>query len=211
MIIAISALSPTLDSDLDPRFGRCSCLLFIDTETLEFVSHRNPNINLGGGAGIQTAQMVAEKGAQCVLTGNCGPNAYQALTAAGIRLIVGCSGKVIDIVHRFNEGAYKVSQEPNVIDHYGEDNSSSGMVRNSFGQTPSFQSGRGMGRGMGMGRGGRGRGMGFTNRIMPQETKVSTSQTKKSASIAQLQSQVEVLSEQMKLIIEQIKELESKE
>lgn len=82
MKIAVTAADASLESPLDPRFGRCPYLLIVNTDDLSFETLENPNIGRDSGAGIQTAQLVAGRGAQVLLTGNCGPNAYQTLAAA---------------------------------------------------------------------------------------------------------------------------------
>jgi len=163
MNIAITATEPSLDARVDPRFGRCQCFLIVDTETLKFEAVQNPNLMLGGGAGIQSAQLMAEKGVQFILTGNCGPNAYQTLSAAGIGVIVGCSGVVGDVIEQFKAGQLSAAGEPNVAGKFGIAGAPSPAGDTSAGlqQSPMTPGGIGMGRSMGggMGRGG-GRGMG---------------------------------------------------
>ena len=119
MRIAITASGPTLDADLDPRFGRCAYFLIVDTDTLDFEAVENPNVALGGGAGIQSAQLIAAKDVKFVLTGNCGPNAHATLSAASIEVIPGCSGAVRDAVERFKAGQFNAASEPNVARHSG--------------------------------------------------------------------------------------------
>ena len=86
MKIAVTAERPSLDANLDPRFGRCAYFLIVDTDDYSFQAIENPSIALGGGAGIQSAQMIADQGVQAVITGNCGPNAHKVLSAAGLRI-----------------------------------------------------------------------------------------------------------------------------
>jgi predicted Fe-Mo cluster-binding NifX family protein len=104
MKIAVSATAPHLDADVDPRFGRCAYLLIIDTETMEFEAVENPAVSAPGGAGIQAAQVVAGRGTKAVITGNCGPNAFQVLSAAGVPMFVGASGSVRDVVEAYRKG-----------------------------------------------------------------------------------------------------------
>ncbi len=138
MKIAISAAAPGLDAEVEPRFGRCRYFVIVDPESMEFETLENSSAMAAGGAGISTAQTIAEKGAGVVLTGNCGPNAYQALSAAGIHVVTGVSGKIKDAVEAYNAGRLQPSSQPSVGSHYGT----------------------GMGRGMGGGRGqSMGRGM----------------------------------------------------
>ena len=119
MKIAISATGPSLDAEVDPRFGRCQYIIVADTDTMEFDATENSNIMAGGGAGISTAQTVASLGAQVVLTGNCGPNAYQTLSAAGIQVITGVSGSVKDAIEGFKAGKFKAISGPSTGAHSG--------------------------------------------------------------------------------------------
>ena len=61
MMIAVTASGPTLDSRVEARFGRCPSFLIIDTETMALEAIENPNVSLGGGAGPQSAQMMADR------------------------------------------------------------------------------------------------------------------------------------------------------
>jgi predicted Fe-Mo cluster-binding NifX family protein/NAD-dependent dihydropyrimidine dehydrogenase PreA subunit len=141
---------------VEARFGRCAYFIMIDTETMQFVGIENPNIALGSGAGIQSAQLMAERGVQAVLTGNCGPNAFQTFGAAGIQVVVGVSGIVKDAVARFKAGAFSSATTSNVASHFGMGTGAEAQTTNTMGM------GGGMGRGMGGGGGrGMGRGMGM--------------------------------------------------
>jgi predicted Fe-Mo cluster-binding NifX family protein len=119
MRTAISATGANLDDTVDPRFGRCQYFVMVDSDTMEFEGVENANMMAGGGAGIATAQMIANEGAQVVLTGNCGPNAYETLSAAGIQVITGVSGTVLEVVEGFKSGKYKATDEANVETHFG--------------------------------------------------------------------------------------------
>jgi len=162
MKIAISATGPTLDAEVDPRFGRCQYFIIADPDTMEFESLENTSAMAGGGAGISTAQTIAGKGAQTVLTGNCGPNAFQVLSAAGIQVITGVSGKVKDAIQAYKSGGFQSSSQPNVGDHFGMGAGGGADTGTGTGFGIGGGMGGGMGRGMGggMGRGG-GRGMGI--------------------------------------------------
>jgi predicted Fe-Mo cluster-binding NifX family protein len=142
MKVAVSSTGKNLDSVIDPRFGRCSWFVIVETDDMSFEAFSNESVALGGGAGIQSAQFIVSKGATAVLTGNCGPNAMSALSAAGVKVILGQAETVREAVERFKRGELPSASEANVSSHYG-------MGGN-----------RGMGRGMGMGGGG-GRGMGM--------------------------------------------------
>ena len=119
MKIAVTSTGPTLDDPVEARFGRCPYFLIIEPDTLELEPIPNPNISLGGGAGIQSAQLMASKGVSVVLTGNCGPNAFRVLTAAGIKVITGVSGIVEKAVEHYRSGKYTSAGMPSVSDHFG--------------------------------------------------------------------------------------------
>ena len=119
MKIAISSMGTDLNAQVDPRFGRCQYFIITDPDTMEFEALANQNATSGGGAGIATAQFVAGKGAGTVLTGNCGPNAFNVLEAAGIKVMTGVSGTVHDAVEGYKSGKYQANSQASVAPHSG--------------------------------------------------------------------------------------------
>lgn len=119
MRLAISSNGPDLESAVDPRFGRCAYLTLVETETMEFEAFSNPNISAGGGAGIGTAQMVVDRGAEAVLTGNIGPNAFEVLNQAGIAVYTGVAGTVRQAVEDFKAGKMTTTSAPTAAGHFG--------------------------------------------------------------------------------------------
>ena len=119
MKIAISSTGQNLDASVDARFGRCQYFIIIEPETMEFEAIPNPSITATHGAGIQTSQLIASKGATVVLTGNCGPNAFQTLSAAGIQVIVGVTGTVKDAIEKYKKGELQPSSQASVPGHFG--------------------------------------------------------------------------------------------
>jgi len=119
MKICISSTDKNLDADVDPRFGRCQFFLIIDTDTMNFDSISNEGIMASGGAGIKAAQTVAKTGANIVITGNIGPNAFQTLQAAGIKVITGVNGHIKNIIEKFKNGELKETNIPTVRSHFG--------------------------------------------------------------------------------------------
>ena len=180
MRIAVSASGPSLDAEVDPRFGRCQYFIIVDPQTLEFEALENSGAAAAGGAGIATAQMIANKGAQVVLTGNTGPNAYQTLAAAGIQVISGVSGTVKDAIQGYKAGKFQSSSQPNVPGHFGM--------------------GGGAGGGMGPGRGA---GMTPPPAAPPQPP--SSGQE-----LEALKAQSQILAQQLSDIQRRIEELEKK-
>jgi predicted Fe-Mo cluster-binding NifX family protein len=131
MKIAISSTGKTSESMIDPRFGRCQYFIYADTETLGFETVDNPGLTVSEGAGIATAQAIANRGVEAVLTGSCGPNAYQVLNAAGIKVVTGVAGKIKDAIEGYKLGKFETSSQPNVPGHLGQQ---SGTVNKGRGQ-----------------------------------------------------------------------------
>ena len=120
MKIAVSASDNSLDAAVDPRFGRCAYLLIIDSQTSEIVGGgRNEFAAAGGGAGTQTAQGAIREGAEAVLTGNIGPNAYNVLRAGKIKVYAGVSGSVRDAIVRLNKGELRETPSSTAPPHSG--------------------------------------------------------------------------------------------
>lgn len=131
MKICVSAVANSLDAQLDPRFGRCPYFVIVDLESMQFEAIPNNASGAMGGAGIQAAQTIAGKGVTVLITGNVGPNAFQALSAAGIKIATGAFGTVRESVEKFKRGELRETGAPTVGGHFG----------------------MGMGRGRGRGRG----------------------------------------------------------
>ena len=119
MKIAVTAKGKTLDDAVDPRFGRCAFFVVVDTETMDTEALDNAAAGLGGGAGIQSAQLMADRDVEVVLTGNCGPNAHRTLQAADIQVVVGVSGSVGEAVEAYRSGELSAAESPNVQSHFG--------------------------------------------------------------------------------------------
>jgi len=121
MKIAVTSTGRTLDSQVDPRFGRAACFIIIDTETMDFNVVENESAAAAGGAGISSAKVVIDAGAEAVLTGNCGPNAERTLSTADIKLYTGATGTVAEAVELFKDGKLTEATGPNVEPHFGMD------------------------------------------------------------------------------------------
>jgi predicted Fe-Mo cluster-binding NifX family protein len=119
MNIAISATGSTLEAQVDPRFGRCSYFIIADADTMSFEAFPNTAADAMGGAGIQAAQKIANKGVKVLITGNVGPNAFQTLSAAGIEVVVGASGTVKEAIEKYSKGELNKTGSPTVQGHHG--------------------------------------------------------------------------------------------
>lgn len=119
MKVVITAGGKDLSSPVDQRFGRAQYLLLVDTETGEFEAHDNKlNMRSAQGAGIQTARNVAELGAEAVITGNVGPNAFKTLSSVNVRIFLVKSGTALEAVNRFKADELDEQTEANVEGHW---------------------------------------------------------------------------------------------
>ncbi|RJR25136.1 MAG: dinitrogenase iron-molybdenum cofactor biosynthesis protein [Desulfobacteraceae bacterium] len=115
MKIAVSATGKDLEAEVDPRFGRARHIVIVDSQTLSFeIIDNSQNLNALKGAGIQTASAVAGSGAEVLLTGHCGPNAFKVLKAAGILVANNAMGTVREAVASYLAGKLPVADEPDV-------------------------------------------------------------------------------------------------
>ena len=160
MKIAVSTSGTTLDSEVEPRFGRCAGFILFDTETRNFQYLDNSaQQNLSQGAGIQAAQMIVEAGAEVLITGQVGPKAAQVLDRTGIRIHACTGGTVQEALQAL---------EQNKLKQFGLDDAARVVPDKTYGQGMGGGGrGRGPGQGgRGMGGGGRGRGPGQGGRGM---------------------------------------------
>ena len=117
--VAFTTSGQTLDAPLDSRFGRALRFLSYDTETDTFeIIDNQQNFDAPQGAGIQSAQAIASLGAKCLVTGHCGPKAFRALSAAGIKIYNTNAATVAEALRQFNNGELQEAQAPDVQGHW---------------------------------------------------------------------------------------------
>jgi len=147
MKVAITTGKGGVDDVVSQVFGRSQTVTVVDVDesskSIRGTSVlQNPGANLGGGAGIETANFIVSQGVNAVISGNYGVNSSGILAQAGIRMYIG-SGVVNNAIVDMLSG--KLQQYQSTV------------------QAPTgYPAGRGAGYGRGMGRGrGYGRGAGF--------------------------------------------------
>ena len=119
MKIAITSQGKDLESEIDPRFGRAAYILIVDSEKNGVdVIDNSENINTFKGAGIQAAALLSKIGAEVLMTGYCGPNAFKTLQAAGIKVVSDVAGKVKDALDAFAEGELTITESANAEAHW---------------------------------------------------------------------------------------------
>jgi predicted Fe-Mo cluster-binding NifX family protein len=104
MIICVSSEKKDLDSLVSCRFGRSRYFLFFDTKKeglLKLVKNKADGYKRG--AGISAAQQVADGKASVVITGQTGPNAYNALSSFGIKIYDGSGISINEAVLKFKK------------------------------------------------------------------------------------------------------------
>jgi len=106
MRVAVSATNRTIESNVSDVFGRCPYFIIAEikdkkiekTEAIE-----NEGIHQTSGAGISTAQLIAEKDVSAVITRNIGPRALDVLEQFDIKIYSG-EGTVKDALQAFIDG-----------------------------------------------------------------------------------------------------------
>jgi len=119
MKIAISSQGKDRESNVDPRFGRAKYFIIYDTETdsLDVIDNIQ-NLQAAQGAGIQSAQNVANHKVEMVISGNLGPKAFTTLNAAGIKIALWSQGTVGDAIALANDGKLQFTDGANVQGHW---------------------------------------------------------------------------------------------
>lgn len=112
MIIAITSTGETLESQLDPRFGRAPKFIIYDTVEDSFkVIDNSINLSIAQGAGIQSAKNIVESGATVLIAGHCGPKAYKALKESSIEMYKSEEISIKEIIELYKAGKLELMQE----------------------------------------------------------------------------------------------------
>jgi len=225
MKIVVTSTGADLDAPTSPVFGRCQAYVFIDTESMQVEAMENPAIGSASGAGIRAAQFVIEQGAQAVVTGNVGPNAFNIFQSAGLTIYPFSGGTVRQAAEAFRTGQLQSIADATAQAGQG--------LSPGIGAGAGVQPGVGMGRGMGMGRGrrmgrGRGRGMmpgmgartqpGFstvhpaydqgTGTAAPSQTAAPQAEPTRAKKIAALKETARQLQGQLAQVLERLEQLQ---
>ena len=119
MNIAVTAKGKTLESEVDPRFGRSAYFIIYDTETGDFAAMDNTqNLNAAQGAGIQAAQNIINTGSKVLITGHCGPKAFRTLAAGEVEVYTDASGTVREAVEKYLAGELEIADTADVESHW---------------------------------------------------------------------------------------------
>jgi len=117
--VVVTSSGESMESEVDPRFGRAVRFVVVDTESGEMSSVDNSKgVHAAQGAGVQAAETVSRLGAECLVTGHCGPKAFRTLQAAGIEVFTGASGTVAEALEQLREGTLQRATAPDVGGHW---------------------------------------------------------------------------------------------
>jgi predicted Fe-Mo cluster-binding NifX family protein len=201
MKICVTATAGDLNAQVDPRFGRSQYFVIVDSDTMAFEAMVNEAMNAPGGAGIQAAQAMVNKGVDVVISGNMGPNAFQVLSTAGVRIATGAYGTVKEAVEMCKIGKLNETGTSTVAAHAGM-----GMGARAGTGMGMGMGGRGMGGGM-----GRGMGLGMRQQPMPQQPQQApqapTAPRTKEEELEQLSNMASKLEKEMAEVKKRIEEL----
>jgi len=117
--IVVTANGTDLDGPTSPVFGRCPVYVLVDPETMHVEAMENPEMNSLRGAGFQVPEFIVERGAQAVVTGNVGPNAFRVLQACGVPVYLFEGGTVREAIEAYKAGRLQPIKKANVPTHSG--------------------------------------------------------------------------------------------
>lgn len=103
MRMAVSADGPGLENRVEPVLGRADWFVIVDQPGWAVETVENPHRNAREGCGVGVAGMLAARGVDAVLTGNCGPKAALACRRAGLSVSYPHEGTVREAVERYLE------------------------------------------------------------------------------------------------------------
>ena len=105
MIVAITSTGNSLESFIDPRFGRCSCFVFYNTETKESVFQPNPFKDNDEGVGVAVVDWISAFSCSKIISGQFGMKIKPLLDESRIQLIL------------VNDPELTIRQIINLLDH----------------------------------------------------------------------------------------------
>ena len=124
MKVAVPSMGDTLEAQVDSLCGRALLFLLYDTErgVLSLI-HNVENALADELAGVRTARRLVDEGVQAAIAGHCGPRAFEALSAAGVRVYVGASGTVAEALEDLKAGKLLEAHWGNVPMRWPEERS----------------------------------------------------------------------------------------
>lgn len=106
MKVAVTSIGNSLESEINPVFGRCPYFIIVDIENGEIkgdLTTENPARNVPG-AGNKAAEFIVKNEVETLISEAIGSNAFNILRKAGIKVYKLQSGSVKDNLKLFTEG-----------------------------------------------------------------------------------------------------------
>lgn len=119
MKLCITTATTEPPAKLDSRFGRSPFLAFVDTETDAVEFEENRLADGPSGVGSQVAQLICERGAHAVISGQIGPSAFAVLKAAGVPAYTTSAATLAEAIELFREGALTAAAAATGPGHHG--------------------------------------------------------------------------------------------
>jgi len=117
MKVYVSSAAPTIFSEVDQKFGRCSYFLVYDTETRKTRIIENVSSDTGQGAGVSTSRKIVSEGANVVITGNIGPRAFEILSASGVTIFLAEEMSVKEAIADYERGVLTPIESASIEGH----------------------------------------------------------------------------------------------
>lgn len=114
MKLCVTSTGKELDSGVHEHFGKANYFLIVSVETMETLAIPNTTHRPERGTGAEAAQLVLDSGADAVLTGMIGSNAFNALKVGLVDIYEGASAQetVREAIGRFKKGEYSECLAP---------------------------------------------------------------------------------------------------
>ena len=109
MKIAVSSMDKNIDNNVSEVFGRCPYFIIAEIENQKIEKTEiieNKNTDQMSGAGVSTAQLIAEENVNTVITMNIGPRALGVLRDFNIKIYFG-DGAIKEVLQKFIDGKLK--------------------------------------------------------------------------------------------------------
>ena len=101
-LIAVSSNGKTLDSDVCKLFEKNIVIQIIDLKTMKSKSINTKFYKQNNENSISIVKQIIKSEAGLILTKKCCPNSKGLLNLAGIKLLAGVNGKVIEAINNYN-------------------------------------------------------------------------------------------------------------
>jgi predicted Fe-Mo cluster-binding NifX family protein len=119
MKIAVTAQKNSPEGNIDTRFGRAEWFMVYDEEQDSWEAIENTqNMQAVQGAGIQSAANVVNAGCGVLISGHCGPKAFNALSKASVEVYAVNGGTVKQAVDAYFGGILARLEKADVEGHW---------------------------------------------------------------------------------------------